>query len=100
MRRLAVRVTILLVMTAEAAVAQSSVFYPAKGQSPATQSQDLSACRTWATQQAGVAPDASSGQPPARVGGRARGAAAGATAAAITGNDAGKGAAAGTVGGA
>lgn len=100
MRRLAVGVTILLVMTAGAAVAQSSVFYPARGQSQAMQSQDLAACRNWAAQQAGATPEASASQLPARVGGRARGAAAGATAAAITGNDAGKGAAAGAVGGA
>ena len=79
MQRLAVGVTILLVMTAGAAVAQSSVFYPTRGQSPAMQSQDLAACRTYATQQAGVVPEASASQPPVRVGGRARGAAAGAS---------------------
>ncbi|MFL5336934.1 MAG: glycine zipper family protein [Geminicoccaceae bacterium] len=100
MQRLAVRTTILLVMAAGAAVAQPSVFYPAKGQTPERQGQDLAACRSWATQQTGVTQDAPASQPPARVGGRARGAAAGATAAAITGNDAGKGAAAGAVGGA
>ncbi|TCH98284.1 hypothetical protein EJV46_13950 [Roseococcus sp. SYP-B2431] len=77
--------------------AAQPAFYPARGQSPERQNQDRAACESWARQQVGPAPAASS---PARAGGRVRGAAAGATAAAITGNDAGRGAAAGAVGGA
>jgi hypothetical protein len=90
----------LLATTGGAALAQTPVFYPAAGQTAQKQSQDLSACRSWAAQQTGTTPEATASPPPARAGGRARGAAAGATAAAITGNDAGKGAAAGAVGGA
>ena len=100
MRRLTLWAPILLVAMTGIALGQSPIFYPAKGQSPEAQSQDLAACRNWASQQAGATAGAPASQPPARAGGRARGAAAGATAAAITGNDAGKGAAAGAVGGA
>ncbi|MDO9709524.1 hypothetical protein [Paracraurococcus lichenis] len=91
---------VLLAAMTGAALGQAPAFYPARGQSPQQQGQDLAACRSWAAQQTGTTPGAPASQPPARVGGRARGAAAGATAAAITGNDAGKGAAAGAVGGA
>jgi hypothetical protein len=99
MQRLTIWVSILVAMMAGAAAAQTT-FYPAQGQATAKQSQDLTACRSWAQQQTGVTPGAPAAQAAPRVGGRARGAAAGATAAAITGNDAGKGAAAGAVGGA
>jgi hypothetical protein len=90
----------LLIATAGVAVAQQSIFYPAKGQSQQQQAQDQAACQSWATQQTGATPGAPAAPPPPRAGGRARGAAAGAAGAAITGNDAGKGAAAGAVGGA
>src|SRR3954465_12416075 len=99
MQRLTIWVPILMAMMAGAAAAQTA-FYPAQGQTTTKQSQDLTACRSWAQQQTGVTPGAPAAQAAPRAGGRARGAAAGATAAAITGNDAGKGAAAGAVGGA
>ena len=100
MRRMTPWGLALLVLTAGGAAAQQPAFYPARGQSPARQSQDQAECRNWAAQQTGAAPGAPAPASPPRAGGRARGAAAGATAAAITGNDAGKGAAAGAVGGA
>jgi hypothetical protein len=100
MNRLTLWVLTLTIMMAGGALAKQAVFYPAKGQSPAAQSQDQAACQSWATQQTGVTPGSQPAPPPPRVGGRARGAAAGAAGAAITGNDAGKGAAAGAVGGA
>ncbi|MFC7473904.1 arylsulfatase [Dankookia sp. GCM10030260] len=82
-----------------AAMAQQPIFYPSKGQSAEKQAQDEAACRSWATQQTGINPNAPAAPPPKQAGGRVRGAAAGATAAAITGNDAGKGAAVGAVAG-
>jgi hypothetical protein len=90
----------IVVLAAGTAQAQQAVFYPARGQSPQKQSEDQTACRSWATQQTGVTPGAPAAQTSQRTGGRARGAAAGAAAAAVTGNDAGHGAAAGMVGGA
>src|SRR3954470_3895440 len=81
MQRLTIWVPILVTMMAGAAAAQTA-FYPAQGQTTAKQSQDLTACRSWAQQQTGVTPGAPAAQAAPKAGGRARGAAAGATAAA------------------
>jgi hypothetical protein len=91
------------------AVAQKPVAYPAKGQSPATQSKDEGECYSWAKGQAGVDPATLAANPPAQetgaaVGGgeRARGAARGAldgAAVGAIGGDAGKGAGVGAVAG-
>lgn len=94
------------VLLADAAAAQQPIFYPAKGQSQQTQSNDTAQCHNWATQNTGVNPAAlaqnAANQPPPpgpsgqRLGGAARGAAGGAAIGAIAG-DAGKGAAAGAI---
>ena len=85
----------------EVALAQGYV-YPAKGQSPQQQQQDMAQCQGWAMQQSGVNPGAP--PPPPSGGGQvagtaARGAAVGAVGGAIGGN-AGKGAAIGAATGA
>lgn len=100
MTRLTTWALTLTFLGAGVAGAQQPSFYPAQGQSPQQQSQDLAACQSWAAQQTGAASGAPAAQSPPRAGGRARGAAAGAAGAAITGNDPGRGAAAGAVGGA
>jgi outer membrane protein with glycine zipper len=80
------------------AIAQAA--YPAKGQSPQQQQQDMAECQAWAAQQPGTsAPPPPSGPTGQGARGAARGAAVGATAGAI-GGDAGKGAAAGAAAGA
>src|SRR5215510_6667684 len=80
------------------AIAQA--VYPAKGQSPQQQQQDMAECQGWAAQQPGTAaapvPSGPTGQ---GARGAARGAAVGAVAGGI-GGDAGKGAAAGAAAGA
>lgn len=89
------------------ASSQELFIYPAKGQSPAQESQDKGACMEWATNQTGYNPAFASG--PGRApemgspmggafGGAARGAALGAVGGAIGGN-AGKGAAIGAAAG-
>ncbi len=74
--------------------------YPQKAQSAEQQAKDDAECRTWATQQSGVDPNAppppAGGHAKGAVGGAARGAAVGAAVGAIAG-DAGKGAGAGAV---
>jgi len=81
--------------------ALAQAVYPAKGQSPQQQQQDMAECNGWAMQQTG-GPGAAP-PPPGPTGqgvrGAARGAAVGAAAGAI-GGDAGKGAAAGATAGA
>ena len=91
--------------------AQSTVIYPAKGQSAAQQSKDEGECQIWAKQNTGIDPVALAGQAsqpvvsaaPRReepaLKGAAVGAAGGAAVGAISGGDAGKGAAAGAVAG-
>ena len=90
-----------------AAVAQTPIVYPARGQSAQQQSQDEVQCSAWAKQSTGIDPAVVASSPPPqqtgpavgggqRVGGAARGAAGGAAIGAIAG-DAGKGAAAGAV---
>jgi hypothetical protein len=100
----------LVVGIASAALAQTPVYYPSKGQTTEQQGKDVGECQTWAKQNTGIDPAAVSSAPPPsssaqggqRVRGAARGAAGGAAIGAIAG-DAGKGAAigaaAGTVGG-
>ena len=99
---------------ASAAVAQTLVIYPAKGQTAQQQSKDEGECQIWAKQNTGIDPLAlaSSASQPApvaaapaqpaesgqRVKGAARGAAAGAVVGAVAG-DAGKGAAIGATAG-
>lgn len=85
---------------------QQPIFYPAKGQSPKTQQNDMAQCQGWAKQTTGVDPVAlaqrSANQPPPpvqqgqRLRGAAGGAATGAAVGAIAGN-AGRGAAIGAV---
>jgi hypothetical protein len=88
-------------LAAGSALGQGYV-YPAKGQTPPQQQQDVGECHVWATQQSGGNP-ASAAPPPPPQGqvarGAARGAAVGAVGGAI-GGDAGKGAAAGAAMGA
>lgn len=80
------------------AIAQAA--YPAKGQSPQQQQQDIAECQAWAAQQPGTsAPPPPSGPTGQGARGAARGAAVGAVAGGI-GGDAGKGAAAGAAAGA
>src|SRR5215831_10598835 len=81
--------------------ALAQAVYPAKGQSPQQQQQDMAECNGWAMQQTGgpggaPPPPTATGQ---GVRGATRGAAVGAAAGAI-GGDAGKGAAAGAAAGA
>jgi hypothetical protein len=77
--------------------------YPAKGQSPARQQKDETACRSWATRQTGFDPAhppvamAATPAPVTGSGARVRGAAVGAGVAAISGGDAGRGAVTGAV---
>jgi hypothetical protein len=83
-------------------VALAQYVYPARGQSPQQQQQDMAQCQGWAMQQSGVNPGAP--PPPSGGGGQvagtaARGAAVGAVGGAIGGN-AGKGAAIGAATGA
>jgi hypothetical protein len=90
-----------LTIAAAAAFAQAAkmYIYPQKGQSKDQQAKDETECRTWATQQSGVdpnAPAAKGSHARGTVGGAARGAALGAAVGAIAG-DAGKGAGAGAV---
>ena len=79
------------------AVAQA--VYPARGQSPQQQQQDLADCQAWTAQQPGTSAPAYAGPSGQGVRGAARGAAVGAVAGGI-GGDAGKGAAAGAAAGA
>ena len=90
-----------------AALAQTPIYYPSKGQSSEQQGKDVGECQAWAKQTTGIDPAAvSSASPPStssagggqRVGGAARGAAGGAAIGAIAG-DAGKGAAIGAAAG-
>jgi hypothetical protein len=92
---------VAMAMLSGVALAQSYV-YPARGQSPQQQQQDVAQCQAWAMQQSGVNPGAP--PPPSGGGGQvagtaARGAAVGAVGGAIGGN-AGKGAAIGAATGA
>lgn len=80
--------------------AAAQAAYPANGQSPQKQQQDMAECQAWAAQQPGTsAPPPPSGPTGQGARGAARGAAVGAAAGAI-GGDAGKGAAAGAAAGA
>ena len=106
-------VTFVIMVAHGSACAQQSISsslgvvpYPSKGQSPAQQNKDESACYGWAKQQTGIDPMAVASAPPPpsgpatgggeRVRGAARGAAGGVAVGAIAG-DAGKGAAIGPV---
>jgi hypothetical protein len=106
-------VTFVIMVAHGSACAQQSISsslgvvpYPSKGQSPAQQNKDESACYGWAKQQTGIDPMAVASAPPPpsgpatgggeRVRGAARGAAGGVAVGAIAG-DAGKGAAIGAV---
>ena len=92
----------LVVGIASAALAQTPIYYPSKGQTTEQQGKDVGECQTWAKQNTGIDPAAVSSAPPPsssaqggqRVRGAARGAAGGAAIGAIAG-DAGKGAAIG-----
>jgi hypothetical protein len=93
-------VPVMMAILSGAATAQ--YVYPARGQSPQQQQQDMAQCQGWAMQQSGVNPGAP--PPPSGGGGQvagtaARGAAVGAVGGAIGGN-AGKGAAIGAATGA
>jgi hypothetical protein len=90
-------VLILVAALASDVIAQAA--YPAKGQSPQQQQQDMAECQGWAAQQPGTSAPPPSGPTGQGVRGAARGAAVGAAAGAI-GGDAGKGAAAGAAAGA
>lgn len=102
-------VGMLLAGLSLAALAQTPVAYPARGQSPAKQSKDEGECHVWARNKTGVDPAALAANPPPQesgpaVGGgeRARGAARGALGGAAIGaiaGDTGKGAGAGAVAG-
>ena len=89
---------------ASLAAAQNMYVYPQKGQSASQQQKDESECNTWAQQQTGYNPMASTHQVQEEmprggaVRGAARGAAVGAVGGAIAG-DAGKGAAVGAAAG-
>jgi hypothetical protein len=93
---------LVLALTADLAVAQNIIAYPARGQSQQQQERDRFDCYNWAVQQTGYNPQAQfagSTAPPPPVGGGAvpgafKGAALGAVGGAI-GGDAGKGAAIG-----
>lgn len=97
---------IVAVALASPAAAQQYV-YPAKGQSPAQQKQDESACYSWAVQQTGfdpakAPPPQAAAKPPTTAtgttpGAGVRGAARGAVVGEIVGGDASTGAAAGAV---
>jgi hypothetical protein len=91
---------VLILVAALAGDVIAQAVYPAKGQSPQQQQQDMAECQGWAAQQPGTsAPPPPSGPTGQGVRGAARGAAVGAAAGAI-GGDAGKGAAAGATAGA
>jgi len=92
---------------ASAALAQTPIYYPSKGQSSEQQGKDVGECQAWAKQTTGIDPAAVSSAPPPspssagggqRVRGAARGAAGGAAIGAVAG-DAGKGAAIGAAAG-
>jgi hypothetical protein len=100
-------VFLLADFVASNAMAQSTMIYPAKGQSQGQMDKDKSECYSWAKQQTGFDPMQAASQPPPpsqpaggeRVKGAVRGAAVGAVVGEIANDDAGKGAAAGAVGG-
>ena len=104
MKRTSLGTASLVLAIAALANAQNMYVYPQKGQSASQQQKDEGECNTWAQQQTGYNPMASTpqvAQEPPRGGvvrGGARGAAVGAVAGAIAG-DAGKGAAIGAASG-
>jgi hypothetical protein len=95
-----------LMLAASVCAQQQPIYYPAQGQSPQKQQNDVAQCRGWATQTTGVDPvvlaqrSANQPPPPGQQGdvlrGAAGGAALGAAVGAIAGN-AGTGAAIGAV---
>jgi uncharacterized protein YcfJ len=98
-----------VLLSADVALAQQPIVYPAKGQSPEQQQKDTAECNAWAQQTTGVNPaalaqqsasqPAPSGPQGERVRGAARGAVGGAVIGEIVDDDAGKGAAVGAVAG-
>ena len=98
-----------VLLSADVALAQQPIVYPAKGQSAEQQQKDTAECNAWAQQTTGVNPaalaqqsasqPASSGPQGERVRGAARGAVGGAVIGEIADDDAGKGAAIGAVAG-
>lgn len=102
-------IALAVLLSAEGALAQQPIVYPAKGQSPEQQQKDQAECNAWAQQTTGVNPaalaqqsasqPAPSGPQGERVRGAARGAVGGAVIGEIVDDDAGKGAAVGAVAG-